>query len=474
MAGTGRRKIDILDTSISPGQLVAMLAWPSILEQLLQTAVNYVDTAMVGSIGVNATASIGVCSSTIWMIVGIMNAAAVGYSVMVARRIGEDRPEEARETIRQAVLTIVLVGVTLTALIELLIAPNLPVWMGAAPDIVPLSCMYFRIIGSVYTLQTGMIVCSSILRCMGDMKTPLKYHLLTNVINVAGNFLLIYPTRELDVFGVRFTMPGAGLGVKGAAIATAFSTAVCGAGLILILFLRETPYRISLKDSFRPNKAVIRQAFTLGLPSAMERLTISFGQVISTAIITGLGTVSIAAHQLSNSAESICYMPSFGFAMAATTVVGQNLGAGNREEAYRLGQVCARMASVVMAVMAVLMYVFAPNILSFFTRDVRAIELGARMLRIQAFAEIFCAVANVMNGVLRGAGDTRWPFYVSIAGMWLIRLPIALILIRGFGWDLAGIWFAMALDWVIRGTISYARFRRRKWLNAWARSERAR
>ena len=132
------------------------------------------------------------------------------------------------------------------------------------------------------------------------------------------------------------------------------------------------------------------------------------------------------------------------------------------------------MASVVMAVMAVLMYVFAPNILRFFTRDVRAIELGARMLRIQAFAEIFCAVANVMNGVLRGAGDTRWPFYVSIAGMWLIRLPIALILIRGFGWDLAGIWFAMALDWVIRGTISYARFRRRKWLNAWARSERAR
>ena len=188
------KKLDLLDKRIPSWKIILLLAWPTIVEQILQTAVNYVDTAMVGSIGTHATAAIGVCTSTIWLLMGVMNAAAVGYSVMVARRIGESRTEDARTVIRQAMLAVAVIGLFLTVLVELVIAPNLPRWMGAGPDVFPYSVTYFRIIGGAYLFNTALVVSSNILRCIGDTKTPLKYNLMTNIINVIGNFLLIYPS----------------------------------------------------------------------------------------------------------------------------------------------------------------------------------------------------------------------------------------------------------------------------------------
>lgn len=462
-----QRELNLLDSSIPAWKLILMLAWPTVIEQLLQTAVNYVDTAMVGYIGTNATAAVGVTTSTIWLLMGVMSAAGVGYSVMVARRLGAGRADEAKEVIRQAVLAIVVIGLSLTALVELVIAPNLPYWMKADAEIIPDAIAYFRIIGVAYFFNTALVVCSNILRCTGDTKTPLKFNIATNIINVIGNFLLIYPTRTISVLGLSFTMPGAGWGVAGAATATALATAFSGGSLLLMLFLRKSPTQIRLSESFRPRGAIIRQAVSLGIPSLLERATISVGQILSTAIITGLGTVSLAAHQLANTGESICYMPVFGFSIAATTLVAQNLGGGNKERAEKLGWLCTLMGIGVMTIMGTAMYVFAPQILSFFTRDAAVIALGAKMLRIEAFVEPLVAVGNVLAGVLRGAGDTRWPFYISVVGMWLVRLPLAFILIHFFNWDLTAVWLGMALDWVVRGIISFVRFRRRKWLDAW-------
>ena len=465
------KPLNLLDKSIPTWKLVLMLAWPSIIEQLLHTAVNYVDTAMVGSIGTYATAAIGVCQSTIFLLMGVMNATGLGFSVMVARKIGENKMDEARVIIRQSMLAVIAVGAFLTLLVELILAPGLPRWMGAKPDVLPHAIAYFRIIGANYLLNTGMIMATNMLRCMGDTRTPLKFNILTNLVNVVGNFLLIYPTRELTVLGVTFTMPGAGWGVAGAAAATALATAFSAVCLLSVLFLRKGPLQISLKDDYRPQPDIIRQAVHLGLPSFLERAVISGGQIVSTAMISGLGTAALAAHQLANSGESLCYMPIFGFSIAATTLVAQNLGAGDKERAFKQGAWSTWMSVAVMCTASAIMFALAPNIIDLFSNDSEVIALGARVLRIEAFAEPFFAIATVVAGVLRGAGDTRWPFYISLAGMWLMRVPIAFLLINLYGWGLEAIWVGMAADLIVRGLLCLWRFYKRTWVHVWEQRE---
>ena len=461
------KKLNLLDQSIPPWKLILLLAWPTIIEQILHTAVNYVDTAMVGSIGTHATAAIGVCTSTIMLLMGVMNIAGIGFSVTVARRIGEGNHEEARTTIRQALLASVGIGLLLTTLVELVLAPNLPRWMGAGEDVLPYATTYFRIIGAGYIFNTTMMVSGATLRCMGDTKTPLKFNMMTNVVNVCGNFLLIYPTRELTVFGNTFTMPGAGLGVAGAAAATVLATTFSACCLASTLFLRKGPLQISLRDDYRPKKDILLQAFRLGVPSFFERATISLGQIVSTALITGLGTSAIAAHQLANTGESLCYMPIFGFTTAATTLVAQNLGAGYKERAKQQGAWCIGIAVCVMCFLGGAMFVLAPQIIGLFSKDPQVIALGSQVLRIEALAEPFFATASVVSGILRGAGDTKWPFYISLAGMWLLRVPVAFVLINFFGWSLHAVWLGMALDLFLRGLISLWRFRKGVWVHVW-------
>ena len=465
------KSLNLLDRSIPTWKLVLMLAWPSIIEQLLHTAVNYVDTAMVGSIGTYATAAIGVCTSTIFLLMGVMNATGLGFSVMVARKIGEGNHEEARTILRQSMLAVVAVGLGLTLLVELILAPNLPRWMGAEPDVLPHAITYFRVIGANYLLNTGMIMATNMLRCMGDTKTPLKFNILTNLVNVVGNFLLIYPTRQLTVAGLIFTMPGAGLGVAGAAGATALATAFSAVCLLSVLFLRKGPLQISLRDDYKPRPDIIKQAFHLGVPSFLERAVISGGQIVSTAMISGLGTAALAAHQLANSGESLCYMPIFGFSIAATTLVAQNLGAGDKERAFKQGAWSTWMSVAVMCTASAIMFALAPNIIDLFSNDASVIALGGRVLRIEAFAEPFFAIATVIAGVLRGAGDTRWPFYISLAGMWLMRVPIAFVLIHLFGWGLEAIWVGMAVDLFVRGVLCLWRFYKRTWVHVWEQRE---
>ena len=465
------KSLNLLDRSIPTWKLVIMLAWPSIIEQLLHTAVNYVDTAMVGSIGTYATAAIGVCTSTIFLLMGVMNATGLGFSVMVARKIGEGNHEEARTILRQSMLAVVVVGLSLTLLVELILAPNLPRWMGAEPDVLPHAITYFRVIGANYLLNTGMIMATNMLRCMCDTKTPLKFNILTNLVNVVGNFLLIYPTRQLTVGSLTFTMPGAGWGVGGAAAATALATAFSAVCLLSVLFLRKGPLQISLRDDYKPQPDILKQAFHLGVPSFLERAVISGGQIVSTAMISGLGTAALAAHQLANSGESLCYMPIFGFSIAATTLVAQNLGAGDKERAFKQGAWSTWMSVGVMCTASAIMFALAPNIIDLFSNDAAVIALGGRVLRIEAFAEPFFAIATVVAGVLRGAGDTRWPFYISLAGMWLMRVPIAFVLINLFGWGLEAIWVGMAVDLFVRGVLCLWRFYKRTWVHVWEQRE---
>jgi len=271
----------------------------------------------------------------------------------------------------------------------------------------------------------------------------------------------------VTVFGNAITVPGAGLGVAGAALATVLATAFSACCLTSTLFLRKGPLQVSLRDDYRPRKDILLQAFRLGVPSFFERATISLGQIVSTALITGLGTSAIAAHQLANTGESLCYMPIFGFTTAATTLVAQNLGAGNKERAKEQGRWCIGLAVTAMCLLGGAMFVLAPRIIDIFSNDPQVIALGAQVLRIEALAEPFFAIASVVSGILRGAGDTKWPFYISLAGMWLLRVPVAYTLITFFGWSLHAVWVGMALDLFLRGLISLWRFRKGVWVHVW-------
>lgn len=461
------KPLNLMDDKMPIWKLIFMLAWPAVVEQLLQTIVGYVDTAMVGNIGVAATAAVGVTSSTVWMINGFMNAVGVGYAVQVARHLGAGNTEKARVVVRQAMLAILVLGSVLTVLVVFIVAPNLPIWMRADAEVTPLATTYFQILGTTYLFNISLVICSNILRCAGDMKTPMKYNILTNIINVVGNFFLIYPTAEINLFGHAFVLHRAGLGVAGAAIATAISITFSGVCMLLVIFKHKSPIQIHLHEDFRPQRAVIQQAARLGIPVALERMTISMGHIASTAMISGLGTVSLAANQLASTGESLCYMPVNGFSMAGTTLVAQYLGADDRDRAYQSGRWAIRLAVVVMIVCSAAMYLLAWPIMDIFSNDVHAIALGAAMLRIEAFAEPFQAIGVVIGGVLNGAGDNRWPFYVSVLGMWIVRLPLALFLIVFCHWGLEAIWVAMIADWFVRASVSCVRFHRKRWITAW-------
>lgn len=462
-----KKELDLLDKTRSPNQIVWALAWPTIVEQLLMTVVTYVDAAMVGSVGVNATAAIAVNTSMIWLIQGLMTGLGVGASVLVATKIGEKKLEQAQAILMQSILAMIILGIAVMLAGELILAPNLPRWMGAEEALLAPAEQYMRIVAAAFPFQVLLAVGCAIIRGAGDTRTPMFYNILSNVVNIIGNFLFIYEPRTIHIFGFSLKIWGAGMGVGGAALGTAAAFFISGMLTLRHLLSRKSIVSVPGGKSLRPDSVILKQIVRLGLPAAFERVTLSSGQMVITALVTGMGSSVLAAHQLATTAESICYMPCFGFSVAATTLVAQSIGAGEKEMAKNYAGICIRYGIGIMLISAVLMFTFAPQMIWLFIRDTAVISLGAAMLRIEAFAEPFVAVTNVICGVLKGGGDTRWPFYISIIGMWVVRLTLALIAIRGFGMGLAGIWVPMAIDWTVRMLICLWRYKGEKWLHIW-------
>ena len=447
----------------TPLSTIFRLSWPTIVEQLLLSMISYVDSAMVGAMGAAATAAIAVVSSSLWLIGGFMTAMGVGFTYLVAHSVGAGDRETCVSSVQQAVLCVGALGLLLTLIVES-IAPFLPVWLGAAPDVVPQSVAYLRIVGGALTFHCAMAVFSAVTRGAGDTRTPMLVNLGANLVNVVGNFLLIYPTRPLHVLGVSFTMWGAGMGVTGAAIASAASQLMGGLILFSTLFKTRMPIRIrSLTLKIR--KDLLRQAFRVGYPTALERSFLSLGQIAMTAIVTALGTASLAAHHLAITAEGIAYLPAWGFSTTNTTLVGQALGAKDKEKARTFSRLtCYTGFSFLLAGSAALFFLAQP-LMHLLTSDPEVIRLGRDVLRIVSFAEPFYGIYIMLSGVFYGAGDSRFPFLVSSVGMWGIRIGMSWLLARPLGLGIQGAWIGMAVDLICRGIACILHYRREKWLN---------
>lgn len=442
---------------------VLALSWPAIVQQLMLTLVQYIDTAMVGSLGPNATASVGVVSSSVWLFNGLLGAAATGFAVQVAQHIGARETESARSVVRESMLFSLLFGVFMGSAAAAL-SFSLPGLLGAEEAIRPDASAYFLIVGCSMPFLMAINLMSSLLRCMGDTRTPMLFNITLNILNTIFNFLLIYEPREASVFGLRVFLPGAGLGVPGAALGSALASL-----LVALLFLRrflsrDFPLRISLRDRFRFTRDCLSAMIRIAIPQAMAHTASCGAQIAVTVIVAGLGTQAVAANSLAVTAEALCYQPGYGVSTAATTLVGQSIGAGRRDLAVRFARVSTLLGMAIMTGTGLLMFLFAEPLIGMFTPDADVMRLGASVLRIEAFAEPLFAASIVASGAFSGAGDTKWSFAANLLSMWGIRLPIALLLIGSLG--LTGMWIAMACELSIKGLVFLWRLRSKKWLDS--------
>lgn len=440
------------------------LAWPAIIEQVMGTLVSYVDTAMVGALGADATAAVSINAACIWLINGILSGIGVGYSVQVANAIGAGDQARARAVTRQGFLATGAFGLASLTLLEAL-AGFLPRWLGAEPSVLPGAVAYLRFFALGLPFSTALFVFSAILRCSGDTRTPLVLNTLANVINVAFNFFLIYPNRTVVLpGGAPLRLVGAGMGVGGAALASALSLALAAVLLLrTVAFNHNRPLRCSPEENFRPDRTIIREALRLGLPYIGERVTVNAGQIFMTWLVSGVGTVALAANQIATTAEGLCYLPAYGVSFAATALVGQSVGAKQGEDAQAYGTLAARLAFLLCTGTAVCLFAGAKLLAGLFTPDAAVVAETVRVLRIVSVCEPFFALSIVYSGALRGAKDVRFPMAAALCSMWGVRAVLAPVFVFALNWGLAGVWTAMALDVTVRGIVCTLRWRRGRW-----------
>jgi putative MATE family efflux protein len=459
---TPNRSSKLLDQSRPPWAVIVALAWPTIAEQLLQVMVTFVDSAMVGSLGAHATASVSVPTSTIWLVNGWMNAFAIGFGVLMARNLGAGKGDRARQIVRQGLITAIPFGVLLT-LLFVTMARILPSWIADDSRVIAQAETYFHYIAIGYLPNVMMILSSSFLRLSGDTKTPLFLNALNNVMNIIFNALFIFPALTLGPIRIA----GLGLGVKGAAMATTLACTITAILLLTTILGGRRDISPQAHSMQKWDRTIQRSALRLGLPVALERTTLSSGQILYTKLVGSLGTTALAAHFLANTTESITYLPSSGLSTAATTLVAHSLGSENKPLAKRFGDTSLVLGTAFMSMMGLVLYFFGPAIIRIFTADEAVVQLGGMVLRIEAFAQPAFGLSMLAFGVFRGAGDTKSPFYISIAGMWLLRLPLAWALVRFTALGLLGVWIAMASDLILRGAICLFTYRRYGWLSAY-------
>jgi len=466
-----RQKLDLTNENQSSIKIILYLAWPLFLEQILSTLVSFADTAMVGSLGGEATASISISNTFVFLINGVVMALGIGLTAYVARCVGAKDYEEAKRYIRHALILLVLVGLPI-AVLPVILYRQIPLWMGANNDYLHLAQGYLLITSSFRIFSMAMMVLSSVFRGRGDTKTPLRINIVVNILNIVGNYLLIHDPHtvsiNLDFLNIHFSFPmiGAGLGVNGAALSTGFSWFIGGTTLAVMLFVKNDPTRISLKDSFLPSFPLIKNVVRLSIPAMLERMCMSLSGIVVTKTIATLGTHAVAANTVYSTAESLSFMPAFAFATAATTLVGQSLGAKKPLLAKKYAHHCVYVGIFVMLIAFAALYTFANPLVCIITNDPPVIELAETCLKIVAFIQPIQVIAWVLAGALRGAGDTRWPFYITAITNWSVRALGATLAVRVLGFGLPEVVFCMSLEQGVRSFLMYLRFRTGKWMHS--------
>lgn len=444
-------------------KMVIVLSIPSILAQLSSIVMQYIDASMVGRLGAASSASIGLVSSTTWLFWGIGSSLVMGFSVQVAHLVGAGRDNDAKVLVGKSITTISVVSIVLL-LVGLIISPYLPIWLGGSNEIQAESSIYFKIFSLSLPCFFLNYLASGMLKCSGNMALPGALNVITCVLDVIFNWLFIFPTHYFSFGMINVAIPGANLGVAGAALGTLCAEAICAIFLLWYMVTKSPHLKlVNAHHTFLPDLKCLKKALRISLPMGTEHVVICVAQILLTVIVAPLGTVAIAANAFAITAESLCYMPGYGVSDAATTIVGQCLGAGRKELTKKFAGITVMLGVLIMTIMGFLMYISAPALMAIFTPDELVQTYGANSLRIEAWAEPMFAASIVCYGVFVGAGDTLIPAIMNLGSMWVVRITLAAVLAPIMG--LYGVWLAMCIELSFRGAIFIYRLLKGSWLN---------
>jgi putative MATE family efflux protein len=443
-------------------RLVLAMSLPAILAQLTSIAMQYIDAGMVGSLGAGATAAIGLVSSSTWLVGGSCIGLAAGFYVQVAHLIGAKREHEAENVLRQGIKAALVIGLIISFAC-ITVSDSLPVWLGGEKEILKDASSYFRIFGMSVPFALIRQLSCGMMQSTGDMKTPSILSALICLIDVVLNFLMIFPVRTAGFLGMSIVIPGAGLGVTGAAVATALSEVIISLAALFLISLRNSKISLRNKGSWRMDRKTCITAAKIGIPLSLDQIFICSAYVAGTLIVANLGTVPVAANSLAITAESLCYMPGYGIGAAATAIIGQSIGARRHELTRSFARVSVALGMILMGLMGVVMYISAPVVFSLLTSSSEVAALGTKVLRIELFSEPFYGASICCAGVFRGAGDTLTPSIMNLLSMWCVRIIPAIFLVPALG--LSGYWIAMAGELCFRGIIFLVRMKFGRWMD---------
>ena len=420
--------------------IVWSLAWPTMLEQLMHTAVQYIDTAMVGSLGTQATAAVGATSTLTWLIGSTISAISIGFLSFIAKACGANDLKAAKHASSQALLVTLVFGSLLT-IIVLSVSKYVPIWMQVDEAIQSIAGTYFFILYCPLLFRTASTIFGTVLRAAGDTKTPMKVGIIINIVNVILNFLFIYETRQISLFGFKFMMFGMGWGIVGAAIASAISFMV--GGILILISVWKHPL-ISFKgESLKPDMSILKPCMRIAIPNMFQRFGTSLGYVAFASMINSIGEVATAAHTIANTVESAFYIPGYGMQTAAATLAGNAYGAKEAKKMKELANMFIPLEIGLMIFSGACLFISAPTLMSIFSKSQEVIDLGSTVLRMVALSEPFYGFSIIIEGFMQGVGKTKEPFVFNIVGMWGIRIIGTFICTQLLGFGLISAWACM-------------------------------
>jgi putative MATE family efflux protein len=443
-------KIKLADTDMKKIKVILLLAFPAIIENLFQTILGFVDTYFVSKLGLVEVSAVGVTNAVLAIYFALFMAIGVAANVYIANFLGANKVEKARHIAQQSLILASVFGV-ITGIITLLFAEELLQLMGIEANVLAAGTMYFKIVAIPSIFMSLMFVASAILRGAGDTKSPMKISIIVNIINAVLDYIFI--------FGF-WVIPG--MGIVGAAIATVIARVIGAIGLLL--YIQRSELIKFKKEYWKLDKTHMKELMVLGSPAAGERLIMRAGQVVYFSFVVALGTNVFAAHQIAGNIEVFSYMIGYGFATAVTILVGQQLGAGNQQEATKYAKLSAFLAVGFMTIFGALLFFFGEWAGGFFSQDPQVKEDIGTALKVSGVFQPFLAVVLTLTGAFQGANNTKFPMYLTGVGMWAVRTLFVYVLGIKLGWGLLGVWIAIGLDTGLRALVLIIQFKRNRWI----------
>ncbi len=446
--------------SLHTAMIIMTLAWPTIIEQVLQTAVQYIDTAMVGTLGTEATAAVGATTTIGWLVFSSISALSIGFLAFIAKACGANDKEGAKKASAQAVLIVLIVGVLFT-FVTLALSGYIPKWMQVDPHIQPLASTYFFILYLPMLPRTASTIFSTVLRGAGDTKTPMKAGIIVNLTNIILNYFLIFDTQTISLFNLSILVPGANLGVVGAAIASSISFTL--GGIIITYALWSHPLVSPKGMSLKPDMHILKPCCKIAIPNMLQRFGTSLGYVAFASMINSVGEVATAAHTIANTVESAFYIPGYGMQSAAATLTGNAYGAKDNNKMKSLSLMFIPIEVILMIISGGALFILAPSLMAIFSSSQEVIQLGATVLRMVAVTEPFYGLAIIIEGMMMGVGKTKKPFIYNIIGMWCVRIVGTFICIHFFHLGLISAWACMIAHNILLCFLFLITFIKGKW-----------